>query len=142
MILILESALCLPFVIQTRSQGNINLICGKETFLSAVQAEITQMQMKRTNFSLSLFFNRKHANPEKNLLLFTQPFYDVVRLILDSGGGAGFAVLFFLRPHHCTNINFITYHTTMLSPHCRVKNLSLRQVYTGYSRPLKLIQVS
>lgn len=52
------------------------------------------MQMTRTNFSLS-FFHSKGANPGKNPLLFTQPFYDVGKLILGSGGGAGFAVLYF-----------------------------------------------
>lgn len=32
---------------------------------------------------------------QKKNLLFTQPFYDVIGLILDSGGGAVFAVLYF-----------------------------------------------
>lgn len=92
MILTLESALCLLLATQACSQGNFNLTCGKET-LSAVQAGITQMEMNRTNFSLS-FLNRKDANPEKNLAIY-QPFCDVVRLILDSEGGAVFAVLYF-----------------------------------------------
>jgi len=93
MILTLESVLSLLLATSVCSQGNINLTCGKEIFLSAVQAGITQMEMNGTNFSLS-FFNIKDANPEKNLLI-TQPFYDVVRLILDSGGGASFTVLYF-----------------------------------------------
>lgn len=92
MTLTVKSGLCLLLETQPCSQENINLTCGKETFLSTVQAGITQMKMNWKKISLYLIENKQ---TQEKTLLFMQPFYDMVRLILDSGGGAVFAVLYF-----------------------------------------------